>query len=142
MNSVIKRPRHRRNPFFFHPFENLLSEMMNDVENIKPAFSPASNVIETDDAFKLDLAIPGYSKKEINIEVDNNILRISAEREATKEEDSTYRLREFNYGSFKRAFTLPDNTVAEEIKASFKNGVLTIEIPKVPVQEARKITIK
>ena len=83
------------------------------------------------------------SKKNNNDRIwDNNILKISAERETTKEEDSKYRLREFNYGSFKRSFTLPDNTVAEEIKASFKNGVLSIEIPKVPVQEARKITIK
>jgi len=92
---------------------------------------PAVNIIDNETNFELALAVPGRSKEDFNIAVDDNVLSISAE--VKKEEESVrenYTRREFGFTSFKRAFTLPDTVDTEKIKASYENGILNFVLPK------------
>lgn len=101
-------------------------------------FMPSANVIERANDFKIDLAVPAMDKKDFTIEVDNQVLTISGERKEEKlEESEKMTRREFHYGSFKRSFTLPENANAENISASYNNGVLSLVIAKREEEKAK-----
>ncbi|WP_423818570.1 Hsp20/alpha crystallin family protein [Salinimicrobium sp. TIG7-5_MAKvit] len=108
---------------------------------------PAVNISENDDAFTLELAAPGMTKKDFNLELDNGVLTISAEEkkeEEKKDNGGGFTRREFSYTSFKRAFSLPDTVEADKISAEYKEGVLMINLPKredAKVQAKRMIEI-
>jgi HSP20 family protein len=92
---------------------------------------PPVNVLDLEDRFELQLAAPGLEKEDFDIRVENNMLLIEAEREEErKEEEEHFSRREFNYRSFRRQFTLPDEAKEDAIKASYRDGILTIGIPK------------
>ncbi len=109
---------------------------------------PAVNIAENDDTFILELAAPGMTKKDFNLELDNGVLTISSEekRENEKKENGgRFTRREFSYSSFKRAFSLPETVEADKISAQYKDGVLAITLPKredAKVQAKRMIDIK
>ena len=92
---------------------------------------PAVNVKHSDTGFTLELALPGFKKDDVNIEVDKNVLTVSSEIE-TKEENTEggYTRREFRTAAFKRAFTLPKSVDEAQIKANFEDGILRLELPK------------
>lgn len=92
---------------------------------------PAVNVRETDKAFEVEVAAPGFNKKDFNISVDNGLLTVSAERrEEVEKKDENYTRREFGYESFSRAFNLPANTNEEDISAKYEEGILKLSIAK------------
>ncbi len=92
---------------------------------------PAANIIENNKSFQLDIAAPGMNKEDFKIDLDNNILTISSEVEdARREEGKNYTRKEFYYGSFSRAFTLPKTIDTDKIKADYDNGILKISLPK------------
>ncbi|MEI7661150.1 MAG: Hsp20/alpha crystallin family protein [Bacteroidota bacterium] len=92
---------------------------------------PAANIIESKEAFLLDIAAPGMKKDDFKINLENNVLNISAEFDDQKREDGrTYTRKEFYYGSFSRAFTLPKTIDLESIKADYEDGILKITLPK------------
>jgi HSP20 family protein len=92
---------------------------------------PAANIIENNDAFQLEIAAPGMTKEDFKIDLENNILNISAEVEdAKREEGKNYSRKEFYYGSFSRAFTLPKTIDTDKITADYENGILKIALPK------------
>lgn len=92
---------------------------------------PAVNIIESDDDFILEVAAPGISKENFNIELDNDVLTISSNvKSDTEEKKDKYTRREFVYGVFKRAFTLPESADVNNIGAAYENGVLLVTIPK------------
>ena len=92
---------------------------------------PAVNINEDDNQFIIDVAAPGMEKKDFKLELNHNVLTISAEKEEEKEEKKRkFSRREFNYASFRRSFTLPNMVNEEGIKATYQNGVLSISIPK------------
>ena len=95
---------------------------------------PAVNIKETDKAFEVEVAAPGMDKKDFKIEVDNNVLVISSEKQEEKEgndENGKYTRREFSYQSFQRSFTLPMDLIDDKkIEAKYKDGILNIIIPK------------
>lgn len=92
---------------------------------------PAVNVKENDKAFLLEVAAPGMKKEDFKLELENNILGISSEsKDEQSEEKEKYTRREFRYSAFRRTFTLPKHVDSDRIKAEYKDGVLTIEIPK------------
>jgi HSP20 family protein len=98
---------------------------------------PAVNIVEKQDHFEISLAVPGMKKDDFNIDVEGNMLTISAESEEQKQEkDERHTRREFNYTSFSRAFTLPEGVKKEQIDASYNNGLLKLVLPK--TEEARK----
>ncbi len=92
---------------------------------------PAVNIIEGGNNFKIEVAAPGLSKEDFKIDLDNNVLTVSSEKEEKKEEkDEKVMRREFSYSAFKRSFTLPDTVEADKIAANHKDGVLHISVPK------------
>jgi HSP20 family protein len=93
-------------------------------------FEPAVNVIENKDVYELQLAIPGYSKDEVKLSIENNTLTISAEYEEKKEEEVPYSRREFVKTSFERSFSLPRSIDQDKVEASFENGILKIKLPR------------
>ncbi|MCG8578555.1 MAG: Hsp20/alpha crystallin family protein [Bacteroidales bacterium] len=109
------------------------NELLNDSDYSKGGQyynTPKVNIRETDDAFAIEVAAPGFDKKDFNVEVDNNILTIAATKEDKKEEKG-YSHFEFKYGSFKRSFSLPKDKVKESnIEAKYENGILNIALPK------------
>ncbi|SHJ26248.1 Hsp20/alpha crystallin family protein [Pseudozobellia thermophila] len=92
---------------------------------------PAVNIKDNEKEFELELAVPGRKKDDFNIEVDNDVLTISAE---TKHEDEVkednYTRREFGFTSFKRSFTLPDTVDVDKIGAKYEDGLLKFVLPK------------
>lgn len=93
--------------------------------------TPAVNVVETGDEFRIEVAAPGLDKKDFNIDLDGRMLTISSEKEIKNEEkDARYMRREFSYSRFSRSFSLPELVDVEKIKANHKDGVLNITIPK------------
>ncbi|OEY73488.1 MULTISPECIES: Hsp20/alpha crystallin family protein [Salegentibacter] len=108
---------------------------------------PAVNIQETEESFSVEVAAPGKTKEDFNIELENDVLTISSEDK--KENESTerngrYTRKEFSYSTFKRAFSLPDSVDSEKISAQYNNGVLEILLPKreeAKVQAKRMIEI-
>jgi len=103
----------------------------NFFENQGGYTMPAVNIVENKDSFRIDVAAPGLNKEDFVIDLQNNILTISSEKQENKEEkDEKIMRREFSYCSFKRSFSLPELVDYDKITATHKNGVLSIEIPK------------
>jgi len=110
---------------------------------------PSVNVKQTDNEFEIELASPGIKKQDFKIELDKNLLTISAEQKEEREEknkNEKYTRREFNYRSFSRSFTLPADVVqSDKIEAEYKDGILHITIPKnerAKPQPAKSIAVK
>lgn len=94
---------------------------------------PAVNVRETDKNFEVELAAPGYDKKDFHVEMDSGLLTVSAQRQEEKErKDGNYTRKEFGCTSFSRSFSLPSNTSDEDINARYQDGVLKLVIAKKP----------
>lgn len=98
---------------------------------------PSVNIVDGEDEYRIEVAAPGLDKNDFNVNVDNNVLEISSEKEVKNEDkDENYVRREFSYSSFSRSFTLPEGTDADKIKATHKDGVLQVSIPK--TEEVKK----
>jgi HSP20 family protein len=92
---------------------------------------PAVNIKEDEKRFTLDLAIPGMDKKDLKIEVNEDVITISSEHKEENEiSRDDYKRKEFSYYSFCRSFYLPDNVNKEKIEANYKDGILTVVLPK------------
>ena len=102
---------------------------------------PAVNITENKEEYKLSLAIPGMKRDDFHVDVYGNMLTISSEKEESKEEnESKYTRKEYNYSSFSRSFSLPDEVSKDNIQATYTDGVLTLLLPK--KDEAKKTTTK
>lgn len=92
---------------------------------------PSVNITENNEEYAIQLAAPGLEKKDFKIEVENNMLTISSQKEQeTKEEKDNYRRREFSYQSFSRSFQLPENSQTDHIDAHYQDGILKLRLPK------------
>ncbi len=107
------------------------------------AWTPPVDIYETENGIVLAAELPGVGKENISVEVKDNILTLNGERTANPNinEKKFYR-RERCYGTFQRSFTLQQNIQPNLIKATFKNGVLEIEIPKPEEEQPKQITVK
>jgi HSP20 family protein len=107
------------------------SDWFNDRSNWDYSNVPAANISENKDSYEIELAAPGIDKKDIKIDLHNNVLTISSEKKTENErKENEYMRREFSYSSFSRSFSLPESVNADKIKADHTNGVLKIHIPK------------
>lgn len=104
--------------------------------------APASDVIETADALKVLLDLPGFDGESLRIEFENDVLSIEAERKTRDEKGETYLLSERGVGKFRRAFTVNVPVDAEHIEAAYDRGVLTVTLPKRAEAKPRKIEVK
>ena len=102
---------------------------------------PTVNVYEDSKAFYVEAELPGYTSDDVNINVEKHVLHISSEK-IENEQDKKYVLHERGYMKFDRAFSLPEGINEEAIEAEFKNGILTITLPKLPTEQPKKITVK
>ena len=107
------------------------------------AWSPAVDIVEHDDEIILTVELPGVSKEDIQLEVKENMLTISGERKFEKEyKEEDYHRIERSYGKFHRSFTLPSEIKPDEVKASYKDGLLCVTLPKAIETECKKIEIE
>ena len=100
---------------------------------------PLANVSENDSGYEINLAVPGLSRNDLTINVDNDILTVSSENEKNEKTEKYIPNREFNYDNFNRSWKLPKETVAESISANYNAGILNITIP---TQNKKKQSIK
>lgn len=120
-------------PTFFDRFWN--NDLMDwNLTNFSESNSslPAVNVKETNDEYLIEVAAPGMVKDDFKINLHNNILTVSSEKEEERaEEKQNYTRKEFSYQSFQRSFTVPENNVeSEKIEAAYNEGILKISLPK------------
>lgn len=133
--------------------EKQLSKLGRDiqdfVERVVPLedkgydFTPHCDIVESEDEYKILLDLPGLSKKEINIALKDQVLTIKGERSEELSEGEIRRRQERRLGVFSRSFALPESVNAAETDARFRNGVLTISMPKSDVlKDSKSIPIK
>ena len=127
----------------FNLLDNFFSELptffKDDFGTKAQGFIPV-NVKETKDAYQLEVVAPGFEKNDFNVNLEKNILTISAEKKTESgNKDEKQILKEYNYHSFKRSFTVDEKVDAEKIEAKYINGVLTLNLPR---KEEVKVSAK
>lgn len=144
--GLTKRNEAKLNPF--EAFERDVKRLFDDFFALEPvdlfdsAWMPSVDVDEDDKSIHIRAEIPGIDEKDINVTLEDNVLTITGEKkEERKEENKRYIVAERKFGSFKRSITLPAEVKADSAKASFKNGVLTIDFEKKEVSQPKRITI-
>jgi HSP20 family protein len=134
---------------FRREMERLFDSFGRDIgwptgEGRTSAMAPSIDVIETDSELRIDADLPGVEGKDVDVAISDNVLTIKGEKKAEKEEKKKdFHLVERSYGSFSRSLTLPFAADPAQAKATFKNGVLSITLPKPPEvkAKAKKIAI-
>ena len=117
----------------FRPFymPNLFDDDFFPVLSNRSSSMPAVNIREDEKNYVLELAIPGIDKKDLKIDVNEDVLTISSEtKNETEESSNGYKRKEFSYTSFCRSFYVPENVNRDKIDANYKDGVLSVELPK------------
>ncbi|WP_194778130.1 Hsp20/alpha crystallin family protein [Pararhodonellum marinum] len=106
---------------------------------------PKVNIVETNEEFRVEMAAPGMKKEDFQVELDHDVLTIQSEfSHENQDENAAYQRREFSFQSFKRSFYLPNTVEADKIQATYKDGILSLLIPKkeeAKRKPARTITI-
>ena len=112
-----------------------------DEEGLRGAWMPAVDISESEEAFEVTAELPGIDAKDVNVSVQENTLTIRGERrrEEVRENETVHRI-EREYGVFERSFTLPRSADAEKIQAKYKDGVLSLTVPK--REEAKPKSLK
>ena len=127
------------------PFFRLFDTFFNDAQGEDVAnrsWMPPVDIQETEDGYRLTAELPGLTKEDINITLENNVLRLSGERKFQKDvKKESYHRIERSYGTFTRSFVLPQQVSSERVEAAFENGILTLTVPKADQAKPRKITI-
>ncbi len=123
-------------------FDRVLDSFFDDVPFWRNN-APSVDIREEEDKYIMEAEIPGFSKKDLDIKVEDNLLTIASNKEEDKEENKNgYLLRERRQASFSRCFVLPKNVDRDKIDANYKNGVLTLSLPKTPEAKPKTIDVK
>jgi HSP20 family protein len=131
------------NPFFNDVFDSILNDRFINDKLITR--TPAVNIAETENDFQIELATPGLKKEDFKINLDKNVLSISAEKKAEEStETKKFSKREYSYNSFTRSFTLPDTADQTKIEADYTDGILKLTVAKREEAkfQSREIAIK
>lgn len=127
---------------FSHEFNRLFDNELPPIRQEERNLAVPVDIEENDDAITLRADLPGMEKKAIKVNVDKGLLTISGERPQAEQDEKTGRLRqERAFGSFHRAFKLPETADESQIAAEYKNGVLTITLPKKEKAKPREIEV-
>jgi len=106
-------------------------------------FSPTVDILETDDEIVVKAEMPGIDEKDIKVEMSGNMLTIKGEKKEEKNEDgANYHRHERSFGRFSRSFTLPSGIKEDQVKAKFKDGTLSLTVPKAESSKKKSIEIK
>ncbi len=137
--SLIKV--NERTPFVFDEFLKPWNEWFDAGFTGRTMNIPAVNITEHKDEYMVSLAVPGMKKDDFKIDVDRNLLTISSEKEEkTEEKGKKFTRKEYNYSTFTRTFTLPEEINKEKIEAKYEDGILKIALPR--KEEAKLLTAK
>lgn len=127
------------NRMFDNFFSDFSLSLFREWEERQTRFSPSIDISETAERIKVTAELPGMEEKDISVTLEDEHLLLSGERkQETKEEGEDYCHREMSYGSFRRLIPLDAKIDADKVEASFKKGVLTITLPKLPSEKSRK----
>jgi HSP20 family protein len=148
--TIVKfhRPVARTNGFPF--VSQMMSEMLERMDNSRFSADgwdtfPRTNVIENETEFVLQIAVPGMNKEHFSIDIEKDVLTLSASKDQNESDELNYLRREFDYSSFSKTFRLPETVDSEKINANYENGILTVSLCKkdsaIP-QPPRKIEVK
>ncbi len=126
--TLIKYPEYNA----VSPFGSMFDRVFNDSYNSRATkFRPSVDLFEDDNAYEVQLSVPGMTKDDIKIDIKEGLLTISGERKFEKKnDDKNYRSIETQYGNFVRSFNLPDHVDAVKISAEYKDGILHVIVPK------------
>jgi HSP20 family protein len=118
-------------PVFQNWFEDFFAPVQNSSNNRFRASVPAVNIAEDENKYEIEFAVPGLTKSDFSINLENDLLIVKTEKDNNSQEtNSNYTRKEFNFSSFQRTFTIPESADGDKIKAEYKDGILSIEIPK------------
>jgi len=137
--TLVKFNNRTRNtaPYFNNVFDSLFSEAIN--KNLTVNKVPGVNILETENAYKIEVAAPGLNKEDFQINVKKDTLSVWAEKNGeAQEEKKDYTRKEFDYYSFARSFILPETVNTDQISAEYINGILNITIGKDTAQSQSK----
>lgn len=118
-------------------FGDFVESVLNNSTSSSP--SPAVDIIKHEKKFELQLIAPGMKREQFGIDVDNNVLTVSGERNKNEEVRENYLQTESRFGSFERSFRLNDNIKQDGIKAKYEDGILIIELPISKKVETKKV---
>jgi HSP20 family protein len=130
------------NPFFNDVYSLLNDSFLNEKLATR---TPAVNIAETDTQFEIELAVPGLSKEDIKINLDKNVLSVSADKKTeTVDENKKFTKREYSFNSFSRSFNLPESADHSKIEADYTAGILKLTVAKKEEDkfQSREITVK
>jgi HSP20 family protein len=132
----------------WRPFGGRLQRLLREMEDEWPGFGgrgwlPALDLAENDGEYTLSVELPGARKEDVNVEIQDGLITIHGEKKSEREEKKEkQRYVERRYGSFSRSFSLPPDANPDKIEAVFKDGVLTLTIPKTEGAKAQTVAIK
>lgn len=136
--------RSKKSDFIPVSFRSLVDQFFDEELGTsgKSSFMPGVDILETENAYEIHLSAPGMKKEDFQLDLNDQYLTISGERKSSKEEKvQKYHRLETSFGSFSRSFYLPENTNISKIHASYKDGILEVNIPK-DEQKNLRTTIK
>jgi HSP20 family protein len=130
-----------------------VDQMMNDLwadwpfrfqsDTMRPMLRPAMDVVENEADLTVRIDLPGLTSDDVNVEIEDHTLTIRGEiGDTVEQEGDRYHYRERSYGAFQRSIRLPNTLDTEKVDATFENGVLSINIPKLPQAKPKQITVK
>lgn len=144
MANIVRKTDSTLDPFFASPlalFEDMMNRFFNEPVSARPWY-PAVDIAENENEIILSADIPGVKMDDIEVKVENGTLTISGKREFQKQEEKGgYHRIERSYGSFQRAFTLPDSVDTDKVEADYQDGVLKVVLPKKEVAKPRTVKI-
>ncbi|HSV88683.1 MAG TPA: Hsp20/alpha crystallin family protein [Bacteroidales bacterium] len=121
----------RNRPVFTGMFDEMAQRAFSTGFERSSGYIPASNILEKENEFLIELFVPGLQKMDFNLQLENRLLSVSCEKkENDSQKEESYLLREFEIGGFIRSFSVPETIEKEKISASYENGVLKIIVPK------------
>ena len=129
-------------PSTFRGFEDAVARLLNEPRGTRP-WSPSVDIFETENELILKADLPEVKLEDIEVRVENQTLSLKGERKFEKDESSRgYHRIERNYGTFVRSFTVPTTVDAEKVAAEYKEGVLTVRLPKKEAAKPRQVKIE
>jgi HSP20 family protein len=129
------------------PFQSLFHRLFQDMWNEYPPaeanLAPPANICETEAAYELAFELPGLAEEDIQVQVEDSTLTVTAERKDTRrEDDRKWHRVEHRYGRFLRAISLPRDARSDGIEAVYRQGVLTVTVPKAPEAQKKRIAVR
>ena len=151
MTKLFIKPRHLNRDEFLTPFDKVFDHLMEQTfptfkEDVGVSFNkgayPKVNVYEYDDKIGIVAEIPGLDKKNVTVDVEDQVLTISGDKHGFKDDGGKCITRELKQSSFKRSFNLGEHLDGEDVSAKFKDGMLSISVPKKEPEKPKKKFVK